>query len=281
MTDAAIQDPQKPCVALLGEFSAGKSTLANILLGSARSLVRVTATQMPPIVYVAGHGDPVRVRDSGEEMAIAPDDIGQVPLDGTRFLRVPVDAPILDQMDLIDMPGSADPNMSPDIWNDLLPRVDIAVWCTPAMQAWRQSEAALWQTVSDRIGARSLLLLTRFDKVAGALDQGRVLSRVSRETKGLFRSVLPMSLIGPEAAPVALDDPEMAQFCAALHDVIAHPVPRPAAPPDQPDQIKRDSPVDAAPGAPRLKIVPRRVGAVDLSAARPRARRAHTPERMR
>jgi GTPase Era involved in 16S rRNA processing len=41
-------------VAILGEFSSGKSTLANVLLGRVSSPVRVTATQVPPIWYTHG-----------------------------------------------------------------------------------------------------------------------------------------------------------------------------------------------------------------------------------
>ena len=64
-----------------------------------------------------------------------------------------------------------------------------------ATQAWRQSEAAVWETITPDIRARSLLLLTRFDKLTNELDRERVLRRVRGETRGLFAGVYPISLL--------------------------------------------------------------------------------------
>ena len=55
MTDTDLTGPgasqagQKPRVVLMGEFSAGKSTLSNILLEGAPLPMRVTATRLPPV----------------------------------------------------------------------------------------------------------------------------------------------------------------------------------------------------------------------------------------
>lgn len=190
--DHDIQD-QKPRLALLGEFSAGKSTLANALLGRASSPVRVTATQVPPIWYSAGSCDPVLVEMDGTETTITPEEVASVPVEGTRAVKVFLESDILEAVDLIDMPGSSDPNMSADIWDALLPLADMVIWCTPAAQAWRQSEAAIWDMVPERLHRRSLLLLTRIDTVRTEEDRARLIARVTRETDGLFREVLPVS----------------------------------------------------------------------------------------
>ena len=47
------ESKRKPRVALMGEFSAGKSTLTNVLLGQKSIPVRVTATSLPP-VWITG-----------------------------------------------------------------------------------------------------------------------------------------------------------------------------------------------------------------------------------
>jgi hypothetical protein len=93
------------------------------------------------------------------------DEVASVPVEGTQFVRVFLEAPILERLDFIDMPGSSDPNMSPDIWNAILPQADAVIWCTPATQAWRQSEAAIWDEVDPDVQERSVLLVTRIDKV--------------------------------------------------------------------------------------------------------------------
>ena len=43
--------------------------------------------------------------------------------------------------------------------------------------------------------SRSLLLITRWDKIHGESDRARVLRRVERETEGLFAARLPISLL--------------------------------------------------------------------------------------
>jgi GTPase Era involved in 16S rRNA processing len=105
-----------------------------------------------------------------------------------------MESEFLSSFDLIDMPGSSDPNMPLDFWTQLLGEIDLVIWCTPASQAWRQSEAAMWEQLPELIKSRSLLLITRMDKILSERDRHRVLHRVRRETDGAFSDVLPISL---------------------------------------------------------------------------------------
>ena len=194
MSDEPIAG-SKPKVAILGEFSSGKSTLANVLLGRASSPVRVTATQVPPIWYTFGDGDPVVVDSEGGESEISLAEVATVPVEGTQFVRVFLDAPVLERLDFIDMPGSSDPNMSPDIWNAILPQADAVIWCTPATQAWRQSEAAIWDEIDPDVQERSVLLVTRIDKVLSDADRARLMKRMRRETAGTFRDIFAVDLL--------------------------------------------------------------------------------------
>lgn len=216
------QSSGRPKIALLGEFSAGKSTLLNGLLEQERSPMRVTATHVPPLWYTHGEGKAVRVTKDGSEFELEGDDLSAVPLEGTQYVRVFVTADILERCDLIDMPGSSDPNMSPEIWDAMLPRADGVIWCTPSTQAWRQSEAAIWEEVPEKLYDHSILLLTRIDKVRKAEDRARLHSRVSREVAGKFRGVFPVALL---QALESKDDPEMwrnsgmAAFTDALNEI--------------------------------------------------------------
>ncbi|MEO0711680.1 MAG: hypothetical protein AAFY68_13195, partial [Pseudomonadota bacterium] len=92
MTDSA----KTPRIILLGEFSAGKSTLVNALLEQERSPMRATASHVPPIWYSHGTGASVRVTKDGSEFELDTDDISAVPMDDTQYLRVFVEAPILE-----------------------------------------------------------------------------------------------------------------------------------------------------------------------------------------
>ncbi|TNF59741.1 MAG: hypothetical protein EP307_09890, partial [Rhodobacteraceae bacterium] len=58
--------PRKPRVALMGEFSAGKSTLTNLLLGAAPLPVKITATRLPPVWITQGDDGGLREDTNGE-----------------------------------------------------------------------------------------------------------------------------------------------------------------------------------------------------------------------
>jgi len=197
--------PRKPRIALMGEFSAGKSTLANILMREALSPVQITATQRPPIWYAHGDGPPVRIDMDGTETVIDAEAVDAAAIADTRAIRIFAEADILEACDIIDMPGSSDPNITLDIWQGMLPLADGVLWCSPATQAWRQSEAAMWEEAPAELQANSLLLLTRIDKILDARDRQRLVRRVQGEAGGMFRAVLPVSLTEAEAAG---EDPE-------------------------------------------------------------------------
>jgi hypothetical protein len=204
MTDltapAADGGRRKPRIALMGEFSAGKSTLANLLMEQAKSPVRVTATQLPPIWYSLGDAPPVRIDAEGNETPLDGDDLTGISPDDTRAVRVFLQADVLRLCDIIDMPGSSDPNIAAEVWQGMLPLADAVIWCTPATQAWRQTEAAIWEDMPPELHERSALLVTRFDKVRTPEDGKRLLARVEREVDGLFRHVQAASLTDALAA---------------------------------------------------------------------------------
>ena len=204
--------PRKPRIALMGEFSAGKSTLSNLLLDARALPEKVTATRLAP-VWIS-HGDAPAYRETvdGEKFPVSLDSLEGIPVQETRAIRIELQSDFLQICDLIDFPGISDPNMSPEVWQRMLPEVDMIVWCTHATQAWRQSEAAVWDTMSDAIKAKSLLLVTRFDKLLSEKDRKRVLRRIEKETAGQFLAIYPISLT---QALAANDDPVIWNRCGA------------------------------------------------------------------
>ncbi len=215
---------RKPRIVLMGEFSAGKSTLANLLMNDDYSPVQVTATQMPPVWYAQGDGPALRIAMDGSEEPLDSDQVGAISIRNTRAIRKFVAADILEVCDIIDMPGSSDPSITEDIWQRMLPMADAVIWCTPATQAWRQSEAALWEEAPGRLFPRSLLLITRIDKVLSEADRQRLVNRVHREAGPMFRAVIPVSLIEAQDAD---DDPDawrssgLEAILSGLEEIIA------------------------------------------------------------
>ncbi len=216
-------EPRKPRIALMGEFSAGKSTLSNLLLEDRALPERVTATRLSPVWITYGTKPAYREDIDGSTEAVTLDQIQDIPVYDTRAIHVSMSSEILGICDIIDMPGISDPNMSPEVWQRVLPEVDAILWCTHATQAWRQSEAAVWDTIPDEIQQKSLLVVTRFDKLNTENDRKRVLRRIKMETKGTFRGIFPIALIEALASrnePEKWQSSGAADFTNELIDVI-------------------------------------------------------------
>lgn len=186
---------RKPRLVLMGEFSAGKSTLSNILLGSNPLPMRVTATRLPPVIISHGPSAAFSIGKDGTRTAIALDSLETVQLNETHSIELFMDSEILELCDIVDMPGISDPDMPLDVWQNVVGRDDLVIWCTHATQAWRKSEAAIWESLRKETSGHNLLLVTQFDKLRSPRDQDRVLKRVARETEGLFERIFPVSLL--------------------------------------------------------------------------------------
>ena len=193
--DDADQGVRRPRIALMGEFSAGKSTLSNMLIGASPLPVQVTATQMPPVWISYGDDAPYREDLDGSLHPIDLENLSETPLDETRVVRIFLKSDILEVCDIIDMPGISDPNMGSEVWERVIHHADGVMWCTHATQAWRQSEAAVWEHLSPGLAHRSFLLLTRIDKILNEKDRMRIYRRIEREVEGLFAACYPVSLL--------------------------------------------------------------------------------------
>ncbi|WP_050603914.1 dynamin family protein [Ruegeria sp. 6PALISEP08] len=181
---------RKPVFALMGEFSAGKSTLMNFLLRTQTLPTQVTATQLPPVWFSWGDRAPYIKRHDGSVETIELDDLESIGVNDAQFIRVFLEADILEAVDLIDTPGISDPKISTDVWQRAVGQANGVLWCTHATQAWRETERATWVSLPERLQHNSLLLVTRADAL-NLKDRQKVLRRVNREAGHLFnRSIL-------------------------------------------------------------------------------------------
>ena len=214
---------RKPRIAIMGEFSSGKSTLCNVLMGAKPLLEKVTATQLPPVWLSYGPDDAYTMGLDGHAYDLDLSELERVSLETTEHIRIFMKSDILRYCDLIDMPGISDPSMSSEVWERMAHMADAVLWCTHATQAWRQSETGVWSTFPKEMQHNSILLITRFDKIINDSDRGKVVKRVKQETEGLFAEVYPVSLL---QAMRAGDDEEKWQssgvdaFTRALFDTI-------------------------------------------------------------
>lgn len=223
---------RKPRLVLMGEFSAGKSTLSNILLGKPILPVQVTATRLPPVHVTGGEPSARAEMADGSWVTVDPADLALLRPGEVRAIHLTMESDTLDLCDLVDMPGISDPNMPADTWDAAVRPGDHVIWCTHATQAWRQSEAATWDRLREASAGPHLLLITQFDKLRTPRDQSRVLARVAKEVEGKFAAVYPVALL---AALEAGEEFE-AWRASGAHDFMEHLIDlllhrsRPAAP---------------------------------------------------
>jgi GTP-binding protein EngB required for normal cell division len=273
---------RKPRIAIMGEFSSGKSTLCNVLMGARPLLEKVTATQLPPVWLSYGPDDAYTMGLDGHAYDLDLAELDRVSLETTEHVRIFMKSDILRYCDLIDMPGISDPSMSSEVWERMAHLADAVLWCTHATQAWRQSESGVWSTFPQEMRQNSVLLITRFDKILGDSDRAKVVKRVKQETENLFAEVFPVSLL---QAMRAGDNEEKWHssgadaFTTALFDIIhriideGHPEPgdegKPAITPDSADETELGQSLIAETferltvirNTPVVKILPRRVEA--------------------
>jgi len=262
----------KPVLCLMGEFSAGKSTLSNLLIQTAALPVNVTATQLPPVWISKGDQAPYRVAPDGRQFDIELEKLEDVSVEDTAYIRIFHDADLLDHCDLIDMPGISDPNMDAEVWQRVIPYADAVIWCTHATQAWRQSEAAVWSMLPTELYANSFLLLTRMDKILSERDQMRVAKRVGHETVGLFKELFPISLTRALAADGDAEKWTASgaeDFTNALHDLLGEIGARKA------DIALAEAPAD--PDEPQKYVMPSRIQPKKLLARRHNSRPRSVP----
>jgi len=200
MTLDQTSEGRKPRIAIMGEFSAGKSTLCNLLMNMRALPEKVTATRLAPVWMTKGPGQHMRVTTDGTQEPVSMDDLSAIEFQDTLYIRLCLEADILDHCDFIDFPGISDPNMDAEVWERVLVEADAVIWLTHATQAWRQSEAAVWDSVPEEVRERSILLATRFDKVVTEQDRARVMHRLKKEAGPYFDQVFPISLTDALAA---------------------------------------------------------------------------------
>lgn len=194
--DTALSERPAPTsstarIAFVGEFSSGKSTAINTVIGAPILPTNVTATRVPP-VWIA-YGPEARAYDvdaSAGLLPLADIDLSEADLRHYSGLRVERPLSVLRDIEVIDTPGISDPTLAEDPLTLALALADAVIWCTPANQAWRQTEVARWRQVPEDIRRRSLLLVTRTDVIGGKDSLEKLKRRLTLEAEPEFGGML-------------------------------------------------------------------------------------------
>jgi hypothetical protein len=109
-------------------------------------------------------------------------------------LEVGLPSPRLQALQILDLPGLADPRFSGPV--DLtFHDVDAVIWCTTCTQAWKESERIAWDQLSARLRSRGLLVSTHSDLLRNPADMDKLLARLRCEAGPLFKDIMPLSTV--------------------------------------------------------------------------------------
>jgi hypothetical protein len=202
-------------IAIAGEFNSGKSTLANLLAGIETLPTSVVSnTAIPTLLYFAADPEIFARRRDGTRVGL--NRASEPDREPIVRLEVGLPAARMGSLEVLDLPGLADP--SPEARPVDLARhgVDAVLWCTVCTQAWRESERAAWSGLPARLQRRGVLVATHRDLVEER-DLARILARLRQNAGPLFRYVVPIATT---------------QALAALREARGHGASSPAASPD-------------------------------------------------
>lgn len=188
-------------VALGGEFSSGKSSLANMLMGRQVINTSVTASTLPTVVS--------RFSETERTVARWPDGtvkewdsvtVDPAETEGASRIDVCFNRAILKQFEFLDTPGTGDPSRDEDQIEHMARTAHMVLWCTNGAQAWRETERHLWADLPRRLHESSILVVTHVDMPRVAKSVDRLMTRMNKEALPNFSEAVPVAtLLADEA----------------------------------------------------------------------------------
>jgi Dynamin family len=189
-TELRLERPLR--IAIVGEFNSGKSSLAN-LLARIESLptAAISNTRIPTLLYQARKPEVWAVHLDGGRQSLSTNR----PVSGQSIFRLEVGLPSarLGTVQILDLPGLADPRFDESLTDLARHNVDAALWCTVSTQAWKESERDPWQQLPARLRGRGLLVATHADLLRSTIDREKLLSRLRREAGPSFMGIVLVS----------------------------------------------------------------------------------------
>lgn len=189
-------------VAILGEFSAGKSRLINSLLGEpvlSVGVVPVTASVVR-LHYSESRSAELCFRD-GSIQAISIEELGSFTderkrhgdLSDLQEVRVGLPAKFLRHCELLDTPGfNSGVALHDQVAAGIVLRADVVLWVFSAQQAGTETELSELRHL-ERATGKCYAVLNKVDRLASADDLQEVVDSLSATTDGLFEAVVSAS----------------------------------------------------------------------------------------
>jgi Dynamin family len=153
-----------------------------------------------PVIYNAS--DLKHARQQRDQPGLAPltEDASAAPEANGKLIELLLPHAFLESAELLEArlyPQHSDTAVLRRVFRPL----DLAIWCTLAPQAWKETERQSWQRFTAGRARSALLLVTYKDALANAKEEARLTSRLSREAGPLFSDIM---LVSPRRAIEAL-----------------------------------------------------------------------------
>lgn len=176
-----------PRVVILGEVNAGKTSVADLLLGVGLLPSSVVAnTHFPVLIHHAETPALYAVGDDARR-PVTDEDLEILASSGKlRALEIGLPSERLKEFEILDTPAQ-----SPE--RETIVDGDIRIWCTVATRAWTESERAFWSGLPRRNWRNALLVATHRDALEDPLDAAKIEWRLRAAAGEMFRDVVLVS----------------------------------------------------------------------------------------
>jgi GTPase Era involved in 16S rRNA processing len=182
-------------IAVIGEFNSGKTAFVNALIGTPVLPTSITA-HTPCITVVAYAKKPLLSAEmpSGKRMQLALEHLEHPPGGDTRRLHVGVPVRTLAGLRVLDTPGLGLGDETAEARTLRCCRgADLVIWCTPAFQAWKYSEATLWLALPASVRAHGVLAVTFTGDIPSDDAARRLMTRLRADAGEHFRDIVLMA----------------------------------------------------------------------------------------
>ncbi len=154
-----------PTLAVIGEFSSGKSTLINAFLG--RDILPAKYIPTTQFITKINYGEKERIVVDGTEISATKENLADIDTVKSGEISLYLSSPVLKQWTFVDTPGTNDPStFTDDIVFDLVGSVDIVLFVFNSMSSLRETEKQfLSKLIRKKDIGKFFFILNWIDKV--------------------------------------------------------------------------------------------------------------------
>jgi len=176
-------------VVVAGEFESGKSTVINAMLRRPVLPCNPGFASRPRIAISHANKPSIRADDTMGRV-LEPASLKEI-LDNEYLDRCALKIPLgeLEGIEIIEVPFDHETGISTrDL--EMIAEADLIIWVTIASQAWRLSEKAIIEELPFHVREKSILAISRADKLKTAADLDKIETRLQSDANKFFSEIV-------------------------------------------------------------------------------------------